>query len=99
MAPSACASQKTASRPVPMSAATTLLRTSGTTSRPASSAKLSGPTNTLASQSMKHLLFAAAIAVALAACSSKPKSESGIVFDDGKTYEEVIAEPYTADKQ
>ena len=45
---------------------------------------------------MKHLLFAAAIAVALAACSSKPKSESGIVFDDGKTYEEVIAEPYTA---
>ena len=57
---------------------------------------------------MKHLLFAAAIAVALAACSSKPKSDamsersdtaSGIVFDDGKTYEEVIAEPYTADKQ
>ena len=99
MALSACASQKTASLPVPTSAVTTSLRTSGITSRPASSAKLSGPTNNLANQSMKHLLFAAAIAVALAACSSKPKSESGIVFDDGKTYEEVIAEPYTADKQ
>ena len=54
--------------------------------------------SSLANQSMKHLLFAAAIAVALAACSSKSKSESGIVFDDGKTYEQVIAEPYTADK-
>jgi type IV pilus biogenesis protein CpaD/CtpE len=55
--------------------------------------------SSLANQSMKHLLLAAVIAVALAACSSKPKSESGIVFDDGKTYEQVIAEPYTADKQ
>ena len=98
MALFACALQKTASLPAPMSAVTTLLRTSGTTSEPISSGKLSGPTNNLANQSMKHLLFAAAIAVALAACSSKSKSESGIVFDDGKTYEEVIAEPYTADK-
>ena len=32
----------------------------------------------------------------LMACSSKPStdSESGIVFDDGRTYEEVISEPY-----
>ena len=99
MALSACALQKTGSRPAPTSAATTSSKTSGLTSRPASSGKLSVPTNNLVNQSMKHLLFAAAIAVALAACSSKPKSESGIVFDDGQTYEEVIAEPYTADKQ
>ena len=31
----------------------------------------------------------------MAACG--PKSESSIVFEDGRTYEEVIAEPYTAD--
>lgn len=51
---------------------------------------------------MKRLLFSAlavAAALALAACSSKPKSESGIVFDDGRTYEQVIAEPYTADQE
>ena len=32
------------------------------------------------------------------ACSSTPKSESGIIFEDGQTYEEVISEPYTADQ-
>ena len=46
---------------------------------------------------MKRLLFSAlavAAAIALTACGGK----RGIVFDDGKTYEEVIAEPYTADQ-
>ena len=42
----------------------------------------------------------------MAACGPKdtnkpplvgPTSESGIVFEDGQTYEEVISEPYTAD--
>ena len=97
MALSACASLKMASLPVPMSAVTTSLRTSGITSRPASSAKLSGPTNNLANQSMKHLLFAAAIAVALVACSSEPK-ESQIPEDADEYLEQVINEPYTADK-
>ena len=97
MALFACASQKTASRLAPTSAVTTLLRTSGITSRPASSAKLSGHMSNLANQSMKHLLFAAAIAVALAACSSEP-IESQIPEDADQYLEQVINEPYTADK-
>ena len=98
MALSACALQKTGSRPAPTSAATTSSKTSGLTSRPASSGKLSGPTNNLANQSMKHLLFAAAIAVALVACSSEPK-ESQISKDADQYLEQVINEPYTADKE
>ena len=47
---------------------------------------------------MKHLLFAAAIAVALVACSSKPK-EAQIPEDADEYLEQVINEPYTADKQ
>ena len=47
---------------------------------------------------MKHLLFAAAIAVALAACSSQSK-ETQIPEDADEYLEQVIAEPYTADKQ
>ena len=45
---------------------------------------------------MKLFLFTltALITGTLMACSSEPKSESGIVFDDGRTYEEVISEPY-----
>jgi hypothetical protein len=44
------------------------------------------------------LTATALITGTLMACSSEPKSESGIVFEDGQTYEEVIAEPYTADQ-
>ena len=29
------------------------------------------------------------------ACSSTPEAEPEIIFDDGRTYEEVIAEPYS----
>ena len=35
-------------------------------------------------------------ALLITACGSKPEPE--IIFDDGKTYEEVISEPYTADQ-
>ena len=44
------------------------------------------------------LTLTALITGMLMACSSTPKSESGVVFDDGRTYEEIIAEPYTADQ-
>ena len=44
------------------------------------------------------LTLTALITGTLMACSSTPKSESGIVFEDGRTYEEIIAEPYTADQ-
>ena len=44
------------------------------------------------------LTLTALITGTLMACSSTPKSESGIIFDDGQTYEEVISEPYTADQ-
>ena len=54
---------------------------------------MSSPVN----QPMKHLLFAAAIAVALVACSSEPK-ESQIPEDADEYLEQVINEPYTADK-
>ena len=40
------------------------------------------------------LTLTALITGTLMACGSTPKSESGIVFDDGQTYEEVITEPY-----
>ena len=43
------------------------------------------------------LTLTALITGMLMACSSTPKSESGVVFDDGRTYEEIIAEPYDAD--
>ena len=35
-------------------------------------------------------------ALLITACGSKPEAE--IIFDDGRTYEEVISEPYTADQ-
>ena len=38
----------------------------------------------------------------MAACgpkdTNKPPVSEEIIFDDGRTYEEVIAEPYTADQ-
>ena len=47
---------------------------------------------------MKHLLFAAAIAVALAACSSQSKDVQ-IPEDADEYLEQVMNEPYTADKE
>ena len=42
------------------------------------------------------LFLLTATALLITACGSKPEAE--LIFDDGRTYEEVISEPYTADQ-